>query len=98
MLEFSYTIGIKRRFLPFYQKYKVLGHKTEMLGQSGRLVMTMVDGSTLTIPEIGKRFLRVYPDYDNAIANQKKFKAGKMQSPPPMTEDEVSADGISEGI
>lgn len=98
MLEFSYTIGIKRRFLPFYRKFRVFGHKNETVGQDVRLVMTMVDGSTLAVPDIAKRFLRVYPDYDNAKANQEKFKAGKISPPPVEIEEEAEPDGISEGL
>lgn len=98
MLDLAYTIGIKRRFLPFYKRYSVYGHKTEVLAGNVRLVMKLDDGSTLTVPEIAKRQLKVYPDYDNAIANQEKWKRGQASPVPSAATEEAQTDGIPEGL
>jgi hypothetical protein len=58
-----YKLGIKRRYWFGYKIYHVIGHKTEVLGASSRLLLTMTDGVQLAIPEIHKRVVRTYPEY-----------------------------------
>lgn len=59
-----YQLGIKRRHWFGFKIYRgVVGHKTEVIGQSARLVLSLADGTELAIPEIHKREVRAYPEY-----------------------------------
>lgn len=76
MEDAAYTIGIKRRFGLFFKKYKVWGHENQQIGDKVRLSLRLDDGSVLAIPDIGKKFVKVYPDYSAAIETQRKLKEG----------------------
>jgi hypothetical protein len=69
-----YHVGIKRRFLPIYKKYKVIGHVNEPIGDKVRLVLRGADGSLTCIPDVGKRQVKVYPDFVSAVEAQKRLK------------------------
>lgn len=75
----SYTLGVKRRFLPGYRKFRTLGHKNETVGAEIRLVIRTVDGALVTIPDVAKREIKVYPDFNNAMQNQKALKEQKQK-------------------
>jgi hypothetical protein len=57
-----YTIGVQRRFLPLFRKYRVTSHefRAEPLP---RLILVCEDGSQLAIPGLAQRIIKVYPDY-----------------------------------
>jgi hypothetical protein len=57
----SYHIGIKRRFWFGFKKYRVTGHKTEILGAGSRLTLNLDNGNTLAIPAIHQKMVCVYP-------------------------------------
>ncbi len=59
----EYRIAVRRRFLPFWKIYLVIGHQTEVFGSTGRLVLTFADGHVLAVPGIHRRPVRVYPEY-----------------------------------
>ena len=77
IVALSYTVGVKRRFLPFYKKYSVVGHTNESLAGSTRLVLNMRGGSVIVIPEIHKKYVQIYPDYLSASSYLKKVKEEK---------------------
>jgi hypothetical protein len=72
----AYTIGIKGRFQIFFKKFKVWGHENQTVGNSVRLSLRLSDGSVLAVPEIEKKWVKVYPDYSAAIEAQRKIKEG----------------------
>ncbi len=72
----AYTIGIKRRFGLFFRKYKVWGHENQAVGNGVRLSLRLSDGSVLAVPDIDKKWVKVYPDYSAAIEAQRKMKEG----------------------
>lgn len=57
-VQITYTIGIKGRFFGGWKEYRVHNHVRE----GDWLVLSMPDGSTLTVPDIGKKWIKVYPD------------------------------------
>lgn len=63
-----YRIAVRRRFLPLWKIYQVIGHQTEVLGDSARLILTFNDGLVQTVPGIHKRAMRVYPEYQQQTA------------------------------
>lgn len=67
-LIMKYTVGVGRRFLPGFRRYKVTGHTTEPVGNIPRLVLTCADGSIVAIPGLDKRKVKVYPDYQDEVA------------------------------
>lgn len=56
-----YKIKIRRRFLPIWRSFDVVTHKTEVLGDGSRLVLTFADGTRRAIPGIHKREAIIYP-------------------------------------
>lgn len=78
----AYTIGIKRRFGIFFKKYKVWGHENQQLVDTVRLSLRLADGSVLAIPDIAKKWVKVYPDYIAAMEVQKKIKEGLKDATP----------------
>jgi hypothetical protein len=71
----SYRVGVKRKFLPFYKKYWVVGHVNETVGDKVRLVLRCNDGSLVCVPDVGSRQIKLYPERESALAMQKKLKA-----------------------
>jgi hypothetical protein len=60
----SYTIGIRRPFGFGWRTFRgVKSHTIETLGSAAHLVLDFNDGSTLTIPDIGHKSMKVYADY-----------------------------------
>lgn len=73
----TYTVGVKRRFLPGFKKYQVVKHFVEstlpIKNEQGqiimireiepRLIMIFLDGSELSLPFFKDMTLRAYPDY-----------------------------------
>ncbi len=91
----AYTVGVKRRFGLFYKKYSVWGHQNVDFGGSTGLFLRLSDSSTLTIPDIHKKLVKVYSDYSAAIYNQNLLK---QQAPPVMRAAiEDLTDGLREG-
>ena len=78
-----YTIGIKRRFLPFWKHYKVVSHKTEALAGSicPRLLLTCLDGSVIVVPKIDHKYMKLFPDFVTATKNLEKLKSEKPHAP-----------------
>lgn len=95
--EFCYRIGIRRRFLPFYKNYSVVGHRNEQVGSSVRIVLRCQDGSVLAIPDIAKKRVKVYPEYDLAVENQKKVTPQwhTQEAVKNFTEEEVPLDATT---
>lgn len=59
-----YTVGVTGRlFGLFFRRHKVTGHTIEVLGNSPRIALLLVDGSTLIIPGLDRRRVKLYPDY-----------------------------------
>lgn len=86
----SYTVGIKRRFLPLFKRYSVTGHDTD----SGCLLLNLTDGSQLSVPGVTQKVIKVYPDYRNAEIQLAKLRKRDVQpNPPPVpvTDDEFEA-------
>lgn len=72
--KISYTIGVRRPLVPFYKKYKVVGHK-EL--EDGRLRLTLPDTSVIVIPGILKKFIKIFEDYALASAELQKLTQGQ---------------------
>lgn len=71
-MNFVYTVGVKRRFLPGYTKYRVTAHKSQfdLNGYSlriPRLVLTLADGSELALPGALDRGIIIYPDFKSGL-------------------------------
>jgi hypothetical protein len=59
----SYTVGIKRRFLPGFRKIAVLAHSWENF----RFLLNLVDGSQLVIPGFRVDAIKVYADFNDHL-------------------------------
>lgn len=91
----SYTVGVRRRFLPIFRKYVVTGHDTENMPSGARLHLVLADGSQLAIPGIDRRVFKVYPDYRNAQLNLDKLRASVDRATIPQVVDaETDFDAI----
>jgi hypothetical protein len=66
----SYTIGIKRRFIPGYTKYRAVRHSWENF----RFLVDLEDGSQLVIPGFRAEGLKVYPDFKTHIQDLESRK------------------------
>lgn len=75
----SYLIGIQRWPLPFFKKYKVVNHVIEALGGSVRIAMQLPDKTTLVIPGLDRKRLKIYADYH--IADQHRQLLAQVQQP-----------------
>lgn len=64
-MDVCYTVGIKRRFLPGYRKFKVTSHEWLRDGAE-RMVAMVLDGGGYISVSMWGRELKVYPDYDRA--------------------------------
>lgn len=69
----TYTIGIKRKWLPGYKKYLVTQHRTQFVvgGKElphPRLVLSLVSGDELAIGMIDCRDFIVYADFQREQA------------------------------
>lgn len=72
--DLAYHVGVKHRFLPFYRKFKVVGHVNEQVGDVVRLVLRCADGSLVCVPDVGRKGVKVYPDFVRATEAQKRLK------------------------
>ncbi len=97
ILDVAYTVGVKRRFLPGFKKFKVTGHDTEHFGDGARLLLYLMDGSILALPSVQRRVVKVYPDKRIADERVKSFRAQAMAprerprpqpAPPPVMEEQ----------
>lgn len=59
-----YTVGIKRKFLPGFRRYKVTRHRAEKVGgmEKPHMVLYLWRGGRLFVPVDRGEFL-IYPDY-----------------------------------
>ncbi len=81
----SYTIGIKRRFLPGYQKVKVTGHDW----QHGRFILNREDGSQDHIPGFSTPRLKVYADFWTHLAQVERSRPVPKPEPEKAVVNEV---------
>lgn len=58
-----YKLGIKRRFWFGYQWHTIIGHATEVLGDSARLILSFPGGMKIAYPNIHRRKICTYPEY-----------------------------------
>ena len=58
-MQFNYTVGIRPAFWPFYKKYAVVGHTTNA---QGGLILNCLGGSVIVVPEVTKKYLKIFPD------------------------------------
>ncbi len=58
-----YTLSVQGRFGLGWTQYRVTNHQVEPDGNGAWLVLTLLDGSTITVPGIDKRPFRVHADY-----------------------------------
>lgn len=72
--ELAYHVGIQRRFSLGFKKYQVVGHVNEQIGDTVRLVLRCADGSLVCIPDVGRKAVKVYPDFVRAEEAQRKLK------------------------
>ena len=72
--ELSYLVGVRSRFVPFYRRYRVVGHRNEQIGDKVRLVLRCVDGSMVCVPDVGKKLIKIYPEFDAAEQAQLRLK------------------------
>lgn len=70
-----YTVGIKRRFLPGYRRFKVEHHEHELVGASIRLVLQCADKSIVAIPHVADLGVKIFPDYDYAVTMKQRAQA-----------------------
>jgi hypothetical protein len=71
----SYTIGIRRLFGFGWKTFKgVKSHTIETLGSAAHLVLNFNDGSTMTVPDIGHKSMRVYPDYAAELSRLEQYR------------------------
>lgn len=80
----SYTVGIKRRFLPGYRKVQVTGHDWKDF----RFILNLIDGSQESIPGFQLSSLKVYADFWTHLAQLERSSPGIVprETPPPVTE------------
>ena len=81
---YVYTVGVKRRFLPGYKKFKVTAHEPAVWGNVTVFAMTMADGSYVFVSNLDRRGVRVYPDYRVASARLQADKAARAAEAPPL--------------
>lgn len=72
--DLAYHVGIGRRFSLGFKKYHVVGHVNEQVGDTVRLVLRCADGSLVCIPDVGRKAVKVYPDFIRATEAQKSMK------------------------
>ncbi len=82
MAKVVYTVGIRRKFLPIYKKYKVVDHVQntfivrnefkDALNVIPRLFLDLVDGSQVCVSRIDQRDWKVYPDYREKVELETK--------------------------
>lgn len=74
-----YRLAIKRRFWFGYEWFDAIGHQTEVLGGSTRLVIQKADGTTLSIPLIDRRRVIAYPIRKTYQQHQEAYPHGAVQ-------------------
>ncbi len=77
----SYTIGLKRRFIPGYRKIRVKGHEW----QNGRFILNLEDGSQDHIPGFSIPYLKVYADFWAHLAQLERSRPA-VKEPEPASE------------
>lgn len=87
----SYTVGIKRRFLPGYRKVQVTAHDWKDF----RFILNLSDGSQESIPGFQLTCLKVYADFWTHLAQIEQSKANTIvpRETPTMAEEIVEIDG-----
>lgn len=68
-MSLCYTVGIKRRFLPGYRKFKVTAHEWDTTRIEQVLVLTLANGGFVSCGMHGRE-MRVYADYHQAQREQ----------------------------
>lgn len=76
----SYTVGIKRRFLPGFKAYKVKSHDW----QNFRFVLELEEGGELHIPGFQAPSLKVYPDFWTHLHNLRAQIPQRAPAPQPI--------------
>ncbi len=66
----EYRLSVRRPFSPFWRTYLIVGHKTEVFGSTGRLVLTFQDGTVIAVPGIHRKFVKVYPEFQRTQSKQ----------------------------
>lgn len=61
MSRMLYTISVKKWW--GWKSYRVHRHVAETVGDTAWWVLDLVDGSVLTIPDIGRKQVLVHPDF-----------------------------------
>lgn len=74
-MAFTYTVGVRSPFWPFFKKYVVVGHafNSELSGAI-RLALNLPDGSAIMVPEADKKYFKVFPDFHVRNEYAKKLK------------------------
>lgn len=89
--HFAYTIGVRRPFGLGWKIFKnVKSHEIETLGSAAHLVMSFNDGSTMTVPDIGHKSMRVYPDYAAEKARLEQYRRDVEQHSNAVAEQKVA--------
>jgi len=87
----GYTIGIQRHFSFGWKRYtSVVRHEIEAVGAGAHLVLTFADGTVQTVPNIGKRAMRVYPDYQQEKARLEAYQRDVNEHSEKIAEQKVS--------
>lgn len=71
-MSLCYTVGIKRRFLPGYRKYRVYSHSWDTQKLEVVLVLELDDGGFVSVGMTRKE-MKVFPDYHDAKREQAKI-------------------------
>lgn len=61
MTRITYTISVKKWW--GWRSYRVHNHVAEAVGSTAWWVLTLTDGSVLTIPDIGSKQVLIHPDF-----------------------------------
>ena len=73
--QICYTIGIRRLFGCGWKVFKnVKSHTIETLGSAAHLVLNFNDGSTITVPDIGHKSMKVYSDYAAELSRLELYR------------------------
>lgn len=67
--DWTYRVGVKRRWLPGYRKFNVVKHTH---GDEGETFLTLAKGGRVHVP--GGAELRLYPEYDAVMGRHRALK------------------------
>jgi hypothetical protein len=73
-MKIAYTVGVRRPFGLGWRKFRVSAHRHVVLDK-GILELDLVDGGLLTVPDVGSKWVRVYPDREQEIARVQALQA-----------------------